>query len=290
MRFSLHDGPGVRTTVFLKGCPLSCTWCHNPESQKMRQEVMYAADKCLRCGDCLAACKHGALTWSDGPVRDMTRCQQCGDCVDVCMADARRLAGEWITVNDLLSRLRRDIVFFDESGGGVTFSGGEPLMQPEFLFVALTACKSQGIHTAVDTCGFAQSDVLERISSKVDLFLFDVKFPGPDRHRQFTGVSNDLILENLSMLVRNKKPVVVRIPVVPGVNDADADLRASMELLQRIGIRRVDLLSYHETGMEKYRRLGSECRLQNVTPPSMERMQELSDRFGREGFAVRIGG
>ncbi|HYH01416.1 MAG TPA: glycyl-radical enzyme activating protein [Terriglobales bacterium] len=290
MRFSLHDGPGIRTTVFLKGCPLSCWWCHNPESQSPRSEVMYAADRCVSCGDCVQACTHQALTWRNGPVRDADRCTNCGDCAKVCPSDARRLVGQWITADEVVRRARRDQVFFEQSGGGVTFSGGEPLMQPDFLFAALSACKAEGLHTTVDTCGFARPETLVRISEKTDLFLFDVKLIDSERHKHFTGVSNGLILENLAMLVKMKKPVFVRIPIVPGVNDDEANICASMELLSRTGIQKVDLLSYHETGTDKYRRLGSNYGLQDVTPPSPEKMKDLSDRFCREGFAVRIGG
>jgi len=206
------------------------------------------------------------------------------------MADARRIVGEWITVDELIERIRSDVVFFDESGGGVTFSGGEPLMQPDFLLAALRICKADGIQTAVDTCGFAAPELVVRIRDHVDLFLFDLKLADTDRHRQFTGVDNALILQNLCMLVRNNKSVVVRIPVIPGINDDDSNIRGSMALLAQIGIQRVDLLSYHATGMDKCRRLGSPFRLPEVRPPSTEKMRELSEWFGREGFAVRIGG
>jgi pyruvate formate lyase activating enzyme len=290
MRFSLHDGPGIRTTVFLKGCPLSCLWCHNPESQSRKPEVMYAEDRCVRCGDCVKACEHGALTWADGPIRDLSRCLQCGECAKACFADARRMVGECVSVSEIVARLRRDLVFFDQSGGGVTFSGGEPLMQPEFLFAALKSCKAQGIHTAVDTCGHASLETMARIASVADLFLFDVKLVDPERHKEFTGVSNVLILKNLASLVESKKRVMVRIPVVPGVNDDEANITASMDLLSRMGVQHVDLLSYHQTGTEKYQRLGSKYELQNLVPPSPEMMNDLSDRFCREGFTVRIGG
>lgn len=290
MRFSLHDGPGIRTTVFLKGCPLSCWWCHNPESQSRKPEVMYAAERCVRCGDCVKACEHGALTWNNGPVRDLSRCIQCGSCAQACFADARRVVGEWVSVSEIVGRLRRDLVFFDQSGGGVTFSGGEPLMQPDFLFSALKACKAQGIHTTVDTCGYASTETMARIASVANLFLFDLKLVDPERHKKFTGVSNGPILRNLAMLVETKKPVMVRIPVVPGVNDDEANISSSMELLSRMGVQHVDLLSYHQTGTEKYERLGSQYGLQDVVPPSPEKMNELSDRFCREGFTVRIGG
>lgn len=206
------------------------------------------------------------------------------------MAGARRLVGEWVTVDELLQRIRGNVVFFDQSGGGVTFSGGEPLMQHGFLFASLRLCKSEGIHTAVETCGFGAPEVVTRISEYVDLFLFDLKLAEADRHRQFTGVDNALILNNLCMLVRNGISVVVRIPVISGVNDDESNLRGSMALLAKVGVQRVDLLPYHEIGVDKYQRLGSACRLPEVRTPSAERMLELSDWFSREGFTVRIGG
>jgi pyruvate formate lyase activating enzyme len=290
MRFSLHDGPGIRTTVFLKGCPLSCWWCHNPESQGGRPEVMYAADRCVRCGDCVSACEHGALAFSNGPVRDPDLCVQCGDCAAKCLTDARRYVGEWMSVQDVVRKVRRDIVFFDESRGGVTFSGGEPLMQPDFLEAGLKACRAEGIHTAIDTCGFASEETLWRIMPLADLVLFDLKMVDAERHRQVTGVSNDVILENLSTLVKAEKPLIVRIPVVPGVNDDEANIGDSMDLLARFGVKRVDLLPYHEAGTEKYQRLGSKYPLASLKPPAAETMKDLSDRFCRAGFAVRIGG
>jgi pyruvate formate lyase activating enzyme len=290
MRFSLHDGPGIRTTVFLKGCPLTCWWCHNPESQNVRPEVMYAADRCIRCGDCIPACEHGALKFDKGPVRNPELCVQCGECADECLTDARRFVGEWMTADEVVRKVGRDTVFFDESGGGVTFSGGEPLMQPDFLEAALKACKAEGLHTTVDTCGYARPETLSRIMPHVDLVLFDFKMADPERHRQATGVSNEIILENLSTLVATGKQLIVRIPVVPGTNDDERNIRESIELLTRLGVDRVDLLAYHEAGTEKYQRLGSKYRLSQVKPPAPKTMQELSDRFCRAGFAVRIGG
>jgi pyruvate formate lyase activating enzyme len=290
MRFSLHDGPGIRTTVFLKGCPLSCWWCHNPESQNVQPEVMYAGDRCMHCGDCVSACEHGALTFNNGPVRDPDLCVQCGECADECLTDARRFVGEWMSAEDVVRHVRRDIVFFDESGGGVTFSGGEPLMQPDFLEAALKACKAEGIHAALDTCGYARPETLLRITPHTDLVLFDLKLANSERHLQVTGVSNEVILENLSILAKSGTPLIVRIPVVPGVNDDEANMRESMNLLEGLGVSRVDLLAYHEAGTDKYQRLGSKYRLENLKPPAARIMKDLSDRFCRAGFAVRIGG
>jgi pyruvate formate lyase activating enzyme len=290
VRFSLHNGPGIRTTVFLKGCPLSCPWCHNPESQSHQPEMLFVAGRCISCRYCCSVCHSGALHWDDGPLRDAIRCTLCGACVQVCPADARHLMGKRTDVPELMSAIRRDVLFFDESGGGVTFSGGEPLSQPGFLEAALLACKLERLHTVVDTCGYAPSSVLLRLISYVDLFLFDLKFASDARHLPVVGVSNAPILANLALLVSEHRDVVVRIPVIPGINDDDENLQQSFDILSNLGIRRVDLLPFHEAGVEKYRRLALPYRLGQVQPPSSEVMQELAARFSDRGFEIKIGG
>jgi pyruvate formate lyase activating enzyme len=290
MRFSLYDGPGIRTTVFLKGCPLNCWWCHNPESQAYLPDVMYTSGRCIRCGDCIAACQSHALRWEDGPLRDQALCVLCGECAEACPADARQLLGRRMSVPELMQRLRRDLVFYEESGGGVTFSGGEPLQQPEFLEAALVACRKEGLHTAVDTCGYASEAVLRRIIRHADLFLYDLKVLDETRHRQFAGVSNEPILRNLALLAREHGTVIVRIPVVPGVNEDDANLGENFRFLSSLGLRRVDLLPDHPAGIEKYHRLGIEYPLHDAKTPSHERLEEVAARYRDQGFEIRIGG
>lgn len=242
-RFALHDGPGIRTTVFLQGCPLRCQWCHNPESQP------FAAD-----GE--------AAPYSPHPWRR-------------------------VTVADILAEVQRDTLFYDESGGGVTFSGGEPLCQPDFLCALLAACRARSIHTAVDTCGLAAPAVLERAAEYTDLFLYDIKLIDDTRHIAHTGVSNRAILANFRLLLEWKKPVLLRFPVIPGITDTADNLDAVLELLSGgPALRGVTLLPYHAYAGEKYRRLGREYPLAHLKPPAPERMQELSDRFRRAGLAV----
>ncbi len=290
MRYSLHDGPGIRTTVFFKGCPLSCWWCHNPESRRTQPELMYFRERCLGCGTCVAACPEHAISLSDGGVTTSTACRVCGTCEDACPADAREVVGRRMTVDEVLAEVETDRIFYDESGGGVTSSGGEPLLQPQFLEELLVACRARGLHTTVDTCGLAQPETVCRLAPLVDLFLFDVKLLDPEQHVRYAGVRNDVILANLEALARRGSALIVRFPVIPGINDGDAQIAQMIAFLTRLGLRRLDLLPYHKIAMDKYHRLKLEYRLAGVEPPSDARMQELAREFARAGFAVRVGG
>jgi pyruvate formate lyase activating enzyme len=290
MRYALHDGPGIRTTVFFKGCPLRCWWCHNPESQAARPELMYFAARCLRCGDCLAVCPEHAIQWAEGAPAITAACKNCGTCVEFCSAGARELVGRAMTVSETLAEIEKDRVFYDQSGGGATFSGGEPLLQAEFLEALVDACRERGIHTVVETSGFARRDAILRLSRKVDLFYYDIKLADREKHRQYTGVVNDVILENLEALTRAQGKVVVRFPVIPGVNDDAQNVAALRKLLARLGLAQVHLLPYHHIGLEKYRRLELENRMQGAQPPSLEHLRQIGAEFERAGIAVKMGG
>ena len=284
-RYSLHDGPGIRTTVFLKGCPARCLWCHNPESQSAAPELLVAETRCVSCGTCATVCAHGAPPPGSG------LCTACGACVEACPAGARQLAGHAATVDDVMREVRRDRVFYDESGGGVTFSGGEPLAQPEFLAALLAACRAAGVHTAVDTCGFAPREHLLALAPRADLFLFDVKMVDDARHRALTGLPAAPILSNLQALAAVHTEVWIRVPVVPGLTDAEADLAATAALVAGLpGVRRVCLLPYHRTGVPKARRLGRELPPPEIEPPSHERLEALATLFRERGLATSIGG
>ena len=290
MRFALHDGPGIRTTVFLKGCPLSCWWCHNPESRSRETEVVYIAERCIRCGDCVRACPEGALELNERVVRDPHLCRLAMRCVDACSTGAQQAFGRWMSLSDVVMEVLKDQIFFDESRGGMTISGGEPLMQADFVEALLAACRAQRIHTVLDTCGYAESRVVDRIRSNVDLFLFDLKLMDPIKHQQFTGVSNDQILENLRLLAESGSAVIVRIPVIPGVNDDDDNFNAVAGFLSRLRLRNIDLLPYHRIASGKYSRLGLRYRMEGLLPPTAEHLQAIAARLGRDGFHVQIGG
>ena len=291
-RFSVNDGPGIRTTVFLKGCPLHCLWCHNPESISPKKELIVREDRCIRCGDCMSLCKNGAISRQEGEfVTSRELCKQCGDCVDLCYAEAREIVGKEMTVEEVMNEIEKDSLFFDESGGGVSFSGGEPLLQHEFLLGLLKASKHKGHHTVVDTTGFTTPAILERIVPFVDLFLYDLKTLDDKKHKEYTGVSNQTILENLRLLVRLHKEVIVRIPVIPGVNQTSEDIQQIGSFIEALGgIREVQLLPYHQTGVDKYRRLGLDYRMKQVVPPTTQHMNEIASELGDHVSLVSVGG
>jgi pyruvate formate lyase activating enzyme len=286
MRFALHDGPGIRTTVFLKGCPLECGWCHNPESQSFAPSLMLNADRCRQCGDCVEACPHHAAP----PPNTDSRCILCGACAGACLSEARHLSGRELSVAQLLAEVERDRPFFDESGGGVTLSGGEPLAQPLFASAFLAAARARGIHTALDTCGYAPPDTFQHVAAQADLVLYDLKLIDSDAHRHYTGRPNDWILLNLQSLALTARPLIVRSPLIPDVNDSPADLDALSAFLLSCGLHRLDLLPYHDTGQEKRQRLGLPAPPIDLRPPSPQRVEEAATRLRGAGLKVFIGG
>ncbi|HCC32765.1 MAG TPA: glycyl-radical enzyme activating protein, partial [Clostridiales bacterium] len=223
-RFSIHDGPGIRTAVFFKGCPARCAWCHNPESQGMAPEIMHRPSRCTGCGECVRACPNGAIVREAEGVRiSRDRCRACLTCVRTCRWGGWETVGRLVEDQEVLAEIVRDVIFFDESGGGATFGGGEPLAQAEFLHALLDGCRDRGIPTAVDTGGFGDEAVVLATAARADLFLYDLKTTDPVRHLQLTGIPVEVPLRNLELLVANHRAVIVRIPVIPGANDADLD-------------------------------------------------------------------
>jgi len=256
-RSALHDGPGVRTTVFLKGCPLRCAWCHNPESWVQRPELSYEPSSCAHCLECVAACPSEAHEARDGRhVFDRGRCEACGSCVPGCAHDALKLVGRVMSVGEVMAVVERDRAFYERSGGGLTVSGGEPLAQPAFTRALLRAARAAGIHGCLDTCGHARWPDLEACLPLTDLVLFDVKATDPERHAALTGLDGRRIRANLDRLLATGIPVVLRAPLVPGVNDDPAHLDALAALAARRPGVAVEVMPHHALGRDKRRRLG----------------------------------
>lgn len=291
-RYSVHDGPGIRTTVFFKGCPLNCWWCHNPEGKTPEIEIFQRENRCIRCGACLDVCEVGAIIQRNDTFEiDRKLCTLCGACVDECYAEARELVGRRMTVAEVMEEIERDRPFYQQSGGGVTFSGGEPLFQPTFLAALLKTCRQQGIHTALDTSGYASWTLLDRLRQDVDLFLYDLKLIDEQRHRQFTGVSNGIILENLRRLSALGHTLFVRFPIIPYINDDDQNLAQMAELLLSLPQKHpLDILPYHASALHKYHGLGVEYLLMETPAPEQERIDAVKDFFEKKGLIVRIGG
>lgn len=301
-RSAVHDGPGVRTVVFFKGCPLRCHWCHSPETQSPRAEVVLHPERCLNCGACEDTCGHGAVTVRRGPRPlagptdhtsrgvDRTRCRLCGECTIACPTGAREVVGRSVTVEALLADIERDTVFHDHSGGGVTISGGEPLNQPRFLEALLRRCRERRIHTAVETCGYAPPRTLLAIARWTDLFLYDLKLMSDVRHREATGHSNSRILENLRLLCGRHRNVQVRMPLIAGVNDDRRNIRAVAAFLSELPVSRIDVLPFHAEGIAKYERLDRRSPLTEAATPSAETVAMAVETLTRCGLDVQVGG
>ncbi|MDR1822179.1 MAG: glycyl-radical enzyme activating protein [Oscillospiraceae bacterium] len=261
--YSVHDGPGIRTVVFLKGCPLACRWCANPENLSPEPELGFLEALCRECGKCGDACGHGAVTPQAGRI-DRTRCARCFSCADACFYGALVRYGERMTSAEVLEKVKRDKMFYDSSGGGVTFSGGEPLMRADFVAEVLRLLKNDGISTCIETCGFAPWTAFKKTLPFTDCWYFDLKILDGARHREYTGVSNERILLNAEKLVKSGADVLFRRPLIPGVNDGDKELEATAGFLSKIGGARLQLMPYHRLGQAKYKALGLEYEMPEI--------------------------
>jgi pyruvate formate lyase activating enzyme len=291
-RYAIHDGPGIRTTVFLKGCPLSCWWCHNPEGLKSVPQGLYLKERCIGCGACAEVCPWRAIAVTNqGIVTDTSICMHCGTCARVCPAEAREVAGKSETVEPIMKIIVKDIPFYDTSGGGVTISGGEPLLQVDFLLELLERCGKHDIHRAVDTTGYAEPDIIEAVAAKAELFLFDLKLMDSAKHKKYTGVSNRKILRNLERLAAMGADIIIRVPLVPGINIDDENIEQTGAYVATLpGVRRIDLLPFHNAAGNKYRKFGLTYRTPDILPPAADQLRAVVKRLEKFGLQVAIGG
>lgn len=288
-RFSLHDGPGIRSTVFMKGCPLRCKWCSNPESINPDFEIMTYDMRCIGCGRCIEVCPKNAIDL-DGGLRRINRskCNLCMECVKECPSGAIEQAGWPISVEELVHEIAQDIQFYLDSGGGVTLSGGEPLLQREFTMEVLRHYKQRGIDTALDTSGAVRWDLMERVLEYTDLVLFDIKHMDPAYHKKGTGMDNTLILDNVEKTAR-KVRTWIRVPVIPDYNDSEANTRKLAEFCTKLTVEKVSLLPYHHWGEQKYQRMGKEYSFKNVPKVKDEKIRALQKIIESYGLEVTIG-
>ncbi len=291
--YSINDGPGIRITIFLKGCPLSCVWCHNPEGISPDVQKLYTKSRCIGCGTCVENCPKDALKLTaEGIVTDTHLCDLCGICADVCPTKAMEMSGKQVTVEEIMGRIRRETVMMDHSEGGVTISGGEPMMQSDFLIDLLEALGREGIHRAVDTTGLTKTETLLKVAMHTDLFLYDLKMMDPIKHRQFTGVSNEKILKNLVTLSGAGANVNIRIPLIRGVNADEDNIRQTAEFIASLpGDKKlVSLLPYHNIAIHKYGKLGQDYEKGEMEEPGANEIEAAISIFSEFGLVAGVGG
>jgi pyruvate formate lyase activating enzyme len=294
-RFSTHDGPGIRTVVFFKGCPLRCLWCSTPESQNTSRELIFSSAKCIHCGKCVQVCPTCAITIgvNEIPLTNRILCNDCGKCVDVCIGGARTLAGKEMTVKEVISEIEKDSLFYWNSGGGVTLSGGDPTMQPEFAGQILKGCHEVGIHTAMETSGYIKWKILNEILKCLDFIYVDIKHASTGEHLNLTGRENNIIIDNLKSIVTYypKLPLILRLPVIPGLNDSIENVQNVIKIIQLLpGSHKIELLPYHKLGVHKYGSLLREYKLSHLEPPAMDKLIKIKNLFEESGIRAQIGG
>jgi len=292
-RYAINDGPGIRITIFLKGCPLSCPWCHNPESISRDVQKMYSESKCIGSQACVDNCTQGALTLTpDGIVTNIEKCNLCGDCAEVCPTKAMEMSGELMSVERIMKFIKKETLLMDQSEGGVTFSGGEPLSHHKFLIQLLDACGEEGIHRCVDTSGFASAKVMMEVAQRTEHFLYDLKMMDSTKHKLYTGVPNERILENLTMLAEIEKDINIRIPLIHGVNDDDENIEESAAFIAALPGKEklVNILPYHNIAAKKYEKLGGTYAEGTMAEPHTDRQEQILKVFEAHGVRAIIGG
>lgn len=287
-RYAIQDGPGIRTTVFMKGCPLRCQWCSNPESQLQSLEIMVRDNECVRCGKCIEGCPTKAISLSDlGRIIDRAKCNLCLQCATLCPQGAIYVMGKHMSVEEVIEQVDKDNLFYQNSGGGVTISGGEPLFQAEFVLQVFKGCQQKGIHTALDTSGYAAWATFRKVLEYVDLVLYDLKHMNSLTHKQFTGIGNELILSNLKKTAHMRR-TWLRFPLIPGFNDSDSDIRDIAKFGSKLPVEKLSILPYHSWGKNKYEQLGRVYPW-NATPPGEERINEVKRIIEDYGLKCTVG-
>lgn len=292
-RYSISDGPGIRTTIFLKGCPLRCWWCHNPEGQSFKQDFMHDANKCLKCYRCVNNCPNNAINYyNDNKIMiSREKCDLCENCTSICPSQALQLIGKIVSTEYLLEEILKDMPFYEESNGGVTVSGGEPLAQPIFLKSLLLLCKKNNINTAVDTCGYASKSLLLELLNLIDLFLFDIKLIDEKLHIKYTGKSNKLIFENLNLLFEHNKKILIRIPLIRGITDTYENIINVINSLQPYKkYTSISFLPFHNLAEAKYEKLRRKNKLKNILVPSVPSVESIKKIFTQYGFVIEGSG
>jgi len=289
-RYTLHDGPGIRTTVFLKGCPLRCLWCSNPESQYMNKQLAYFSNKCTACGNCHHVCPENAIIVKEEnkPIEvDFDKCSDCGICTEHCYPEALVLLGEEMSSEEVFDVIKRDVGFYKRTGGGVTLSGGEPLMQVEFSADILKKCNQASIHTAIQTSGFGLAEEFDVLLPYLDLIIYDIKHTDSETHTSLTGVSNKPILNNLDHLYQKKADIVLQFPLIPGCNNGDANISGIIRLLKKYPkIRGLSVILYHRLGVSKYQRIGFDYKLRGTEVPSQSYIETIKAKFADNGITL----